>query len=313
MPDFHCNAKYFLITYSQSTGLDEWAVVNHFSSLGAECIVAREDHADGGTHLHAFVAFGRKFRSRRPDIFDVDGRHPNIVPSRGNPGGGWDYAIKDGEVVAGGLERPGGGGVSKTTTPWHWIISASSGGELRDLVRELAPKEAILRHREIEHYIANEFAEERPAYVHPIGFEFELGVVPDLVEWRRITLDNDQVEGNHFFARGKFNGREFVKVEQQVDYYVFDDMEGGLRFFPGWKHFLGMQTWFNVRQFHRDPPMVKGGKPCIWICNLDPREEAYAQLRDRDSRVQVENDVAWLEKNCIFVEVAEPIFRANTN
>lgn len=117
--------------------------------------------------------------------------------------------------------------------------------------------------------------------------------------------------GNHFFARGKFNGREFVKVEQSVDYYVLDDMEGGLRFFPGWKHFLGMQTWFNVRQFHRDPPMVKGGKPCIWLCNLDPRDEMYANLRHNESRVQVDNDVAWLEANCIFVEVHEPIFRAN--
>lgn len=195
MPDFHCNAKYFLITYSQSAGLDEWAVNDHFSSLGAECIIAREDHADRGTHLHAFVAFERKFRSRRPDIFDVGGFHPNIAPSRGNPAGGYDYATKHGDVVAGGLERPGGGGVSKTSTPWHWIIAASSGGELRDLVRELAPKEAILRWREIEGYIGNEFAEERPAYVHPIGFEFELGMVPELVEWRRDTLDADRVEG----------------------------------------------------------------------------------------------------------------------
>lgn len=195
MPDFHCNAKYFLITYSQSAGLDEWAVNDHFASLGAECIIAREDHATRGTHLHAFVAFERKFRSRRPDIFDVGGFHPNISPSRGNPGGGYDYAIKDGEVVAGGLERPGGGGVSKTSTPWHWIIAASSPGELRDLVRELAPKEAILRWKEIEGFIGNEFAEERPAYVHPIGQQFELGMVPELDEWRRNTLEADRLDG----------------------------------------------------------------------------------------------------------------------
>lgn len=195
MPDFHCNAKYFLITYSQSAGLDEWAVNDHFASLGAECIIAREDHVDRGTHLHAFVAFERKFRSRRPDIFDVGGFHPNIAPSRGNPGGGYDYATKDGDIIAGGLERPGGGGVSKASTPWHWIISATSGGELRELVRELAPKEAILRAREIEFFIGMEFAEERPPYVHPIGFQFELGMVPELVEWRRNTLDTDRIEG----------------------------------------------------------------------------------------------------------------------
>ena len=154
----------------------------------------QEDHADGGTHLHAFIAFERKFRSRRPDIFDVDGYHPNIVPSRGNPGGGYDYATKDRDIVAGGLERPGGGGVSKASTPWHWIISASSGENFGTLF-ELAPKEAVLRYREIEHFIACEFAEERPPYVHPIGFEFELGMVPQLVDWRRDVIDFDRVEG----------------------------------------------------------------------------------------------------------------------
>ncbi len=167
-----------------------------------ECIVAREDHADGGTHLHAFVAFERKFRSRRTDIFDVDGCNANIVPSRGNPGGGYDYAIKHGEVVAGGLERPSGGGVSKTSTPWHWIISAASPGELRELVRELAPKEAILRHREIESFIASEFAEERPPYVHPCGFEFELGMVPELDAWGRNLAATVGSEGTLFVCDG---------------------------------------------------------------------------------------------------------------
>jgi len=101
------NSKYVLLTYAQCGDLDEWNVSNHLSSLGAECIVAREVHPQtGGVHLHVFVDFGRKFRSRDVRIFDVDGRHPNVVPSRGTPEKGYDYAIKDGEVIAGGLERP---------------------------------------------------------------------------------------------------------------------------------------------------------------------------------------------------------------
>nr|QWY79444.1 MAG: replication-associated protein [Cressdnaviricota sp.] len=100
------NSRYLLLTYAQSNGLDEWDVSNHLSTLGAECIIAREDHADGGTHLHCFVDFNRKFRSRNIRIFDVGGFHPNVSPSRGTPEKGYDYAIKDGEVVAGGLARP---------------------------------------------------------------------------------------------------------------------------------------------------------------------------------------------------------------
>ena len=103
---FSFNARYVLLTYAQCSDLDAWAVNDHLAFLGGECIIGRELHADGGTHLHAFCDFGKKFRSRRGDIFDVDGHHPNVVPSRGNPERGYDYAIKDGNIVAGGLARP---------------------------------------------------------------------------------------------------------------------------------------------------------------------------------------------------------------
>lgn len=103
--DFH--ARYGLFTYSQSGTLSEWEVLDKFVSLGAECIIAREQHADGGTHLHVFADWGKRRRFRRSDTWDVHDHHPNIVPSRGTPGTGWDYCTKDGEVVAGGLERPG--------------------------------------------------------------------------------------------------------------------------------------------------------------------------------------------------------------
>ena len=68
---FNFNARYALLTYSQCGDLDGVEVSNHFTKLGAECIVAREAHADGGIHLHAFVDFGPecKFRSRRSDVF----------------------------------------------------------------------------------------------------------------------------------------------------------------------------------------------------------------------------------------------------
>ena len=100
---FSFNARYALFTYPQCGDLDPFAVSDHFSEMGAECIVAREAHADGGTHLHAFVDFGRKYRTRRVDAFDVAGQHPNVSPSHGTPAKGYDYAIKDGDVVAGGL------------------------------------------------------------------------------------------------------------------------------------------------------------------------------------------------------------------
>lgn len=192
---FHFSARYVLLTFAQSGSLSEWTVLDHITSLGAECIIGREDHADGGTHLHVFCDFGRKKQSRRPSFFDVDGRHPNIVPSRGSPELGYDYAIKDGNVVAGGLERPGRVRVASLTNKWREIVAADSREEFLELLRELDPKTYVTRWSEICRYADHVYAERVEPYVGPDGIEFELGMVPELAGWRGESLGDDPVEG----------------------------------------------------------------------------------------------------------------------
>jgi len=192
---FFFNARYVLLTYAQSGDLSEWSVLDHISSFGAECIIGREDHADGGTHLHVFIDFGRKFRSRREDAFDVQGCHPNIVPSRGRAGEGWDYAVKHGDVVAGGLPRPGSGGLPKVENIWSQIVGAENRIEFLELVQRLDPKSFVLRHRELLDYADRYYAERLEPYVGPDGIEFELGMVPELVRWRGESLGDDPIEG----------------------------------------------------------------------------------------------------------------------
>lgn len=123
---FKFERRYALFTYAQCGGLDPFAVVNHFSELRAECIIGREDHADGGVHLHCFVDFNRKFASRDPRFADVEGRHPNVQPCGRTPEKMYDYAIKDGDVVAGGLERPNGSRLPGSSDPWAEIIMAEN-------------------------------------------------------------------------------------------------------------------------------------------------------------------------------------------
>jgi len=195
MPTFYFSARYVLLTYSQCGTLSEWDVLDHISSLGAECIIGREDHADGGTHLHVFVDFGHKKQSRRSSFFDVRGFHPNIVPSRGRPEGGWDYAVKDGDVVAGGLPRPGSGGLPSVENIWSSIVDAQSREEFLELVRTLAPKEFVLRHKELLEYADRYYAERIEPYVGPDGIEFELGMVPELAGWRGELAEADSVGG----------------------------------------------------------------------------------------------------------------------
>ncbi|AMH87667.1 RepA [pteropus associated gemycircularvirus 2] len=184
---FYFCARYGLFTYSQCADLNHWAVLDLFSGLGAECIIGRELHEDGGTHLHVFADFGRRFRSRSSKIFDCEGRHPNVSASRGKPDEGWDYAIKDGDVVAGGLERPDGvtrrSGDSTSDQKWGEIAGAEDRDEFWRLVHELDPKSLVIHFPAISKYCDWKFSPRQVEYVHPINIDFVGGEVDGRDHW----------------------------------------------------------------------------------------------------------------------------------
>lgn len=180
---FNFNARYALLTYSQCGELDPWAVVDHFTQLRAECIVAREAHADGGTHLHCFVDFARKYRSRRADVFDVLGCHPNVSPTHSTPQAGFDYACKDGDIVAGGLARPDAGQVPRDRDHWHDIVAAEDRVSFFRLLHELAPKQLCCSFAQLEKYADWKYRPHKEPYQHPEGFELVQDMLPELSEW----------------------------------------------------------------------------------------------------------------------------------
>ena len=105
--------------------------------------------------------------------------------------------------------------------------------------------------------------------------------------------------GPHIYNVGLVSGEECSKVHE-VKYAIFDDIRGGIKFFPAFKEWLGGQMWVTVKRLYRDPKVLRWGKPSIWISNEDPRLGMDP------------SDVSWLEGNCDFIEVSRPIFRANT-
>jgi len=189
---FQLNCRYVLLTYAQCGDLDPFKVSDLLSGLGAECIIGREDHSDQGVHLHAFVDFGRKYRTRKQRFADVDGRHPNIQPFGRTPEKGWDYAIKDGDVVAGGLERPSGSTVSEAGDVWSQIVLAESVGEFWDMVRSLAPRALLTSFNSLRSYAEWHYRPEPAPYSTPDGISFDLSGFPELDEWVR-----DNLSGNH--------------------------------------------------------------------------------------------------------------------
>lgn len=192
---FRFAGRYALLTYAQCADLDAFEVVNHLARLGAECIVGREDHADGGVHLHAFVDFGRKFQSRNERVFDVGGRHPNVLRGTRTPEKMYDYAIKDGEVVAGGLERPSGTGVSETSSVWAKIILAETRDEFFGLISELDPRSMCVNFGSIRSYAEWRYRESRDPYRTPEGVQICTDQVPELNEWVQRNLVGSESGG----------------------------------------------------------------------------------------------------------------------
>lgn len=188
MSSFRFAARYALLTYSQCGDLDPFDVVCHLASLGAECIVGREDHADGGVHLHAFTDFGRKFQSRNCRVFDVGGHHPNVSPSQGTPEEGWDYAIKDGDVVGGGLERPGGSRVSPSGSKWAYIIAAESRDEFFDRVASMDPRALCVSFGNLRTYADWRYRVDPAPYRNPANIGFDTSGFPELDQWVRENL-----------------------------------------------------------------------------------------------------------------------------
>jgi len=195
MTNFNFHAKYGLFTYAQCGDLDPFDVVNHFAELGAECIIGREDHADGGTHLHAFAAWESKFRARTANRFDVGGRHPNVVPSRGTPEKGYDYAVKDGEIVAGGLERPHGARVLQAGDVWDKIVNADSREEFWRLATELAPRSLVCNFNSLRAFADWRYRVEREPYEHPGAILFTTREFPGLDNWVSVHLEPSTLGG----------------------------------------------------------------------------------------------------------------------
>jgi len=95
----------------------------------------------------------------------------------------------------------------------------------------------------------------------------------------------------HDYFGGLFSLEESL---EGVQYAVFDDIAGGLKFFPQYKSWLGNQLEFYATDKYQRKTLVKWGKPCIWISNEYPITEGV--------------DYDWMEQNCIFVEINSPLF-----
>lgn len=196
---FRFAAKYGLLTYS-ALGFDSdyvgdlaLEVVRVLGDLGAECIIGRENHRDGEFHLHAFFMFGRKFESRNVRVFDVDGHHPNIVRGYSTPAAGCGYAIKEGDVVGGGLDPDSlGTEVGPDGGVWHTICMAATRDEFFEACARLAPRSLCCSFTSLSCYADWKYRAVVEPYRSPEGLQFDTSGFPECAEWVQRDLLGDR-------------------------------------------------------------------------------------------------------------------------
>jgi len=246
MSDFDFHARYALLTYAQSNGLDPNDIVRHIANLGGECIVARENHQTGGIHYHVFCDFGRKIRKRRNDVFNVGSFHPNIQPTQKNPRAGWDYATKDGDIVAGGLEEPHETRIERDDDKWITISNITDETIFWSTCKELVPKTLLTNFPSLQKYAAWKFQLPSLEYTTPNGITFNDPEIQDLDEWAtrnmRFNISGTSTMCNtpKLGARRAENPELMCaqKIETDRSHYVFtEDQEWAKLFGPGvWDH-----------------------------------------------------------------------------
>lgn len=197
MPRF--NAQRFFLTYSQCgllsrNDLADYLYEEH-SPLWLE--LAREEHQDGGQHIHCVIVFESRFQ-KNMSCFDYEGFHPNVAVIKHGHADLYRcrHYIRKGEQEAHD-PRHKGTVCSYTEEPVHrgevpeylekaerygWgdiLESARDADEFKQLVRKHKPADYVLRNDAIEQFAAHHFS--APQTYTPT-FEKDTFVVPAQVD-----------------------------------------------------------------------------------------------------------------------------------
>lgn len=185
--------KYILLTYSQ---VDEeefrWEnIVATIIKHGGVCRIGREFHKDGGVHFHAFCMKEKRFITRSPRAFDVDGYHPNIEPIKRTPHRAWAYVSKPGSTLLhDDIPEPPAGRSrlrSKADEVYHLALNqAKSQSQFIDMCIEGDTRRAIGCFNNLQAFSHYRFPPSRgPEYEPPPGFSLELAEYPEIAAWQQ--------------------------------------------------------------------------------------------------------------------------------
>jgi len=115
--------------------------------------------------------------------------------------------------------------------------------------------------------------------------------------WAKSIRPDRHVRFGGKVALGKLGitRQTYATVEtDKYDYAIFDDLQGGLKFFHSYKNWLGHEPEFDATAKYAGDVTIAWGRPAIYISNNNEYEL---------DRSNPEIDWAWLEERCLIVKV----------
>jgi len=208
MPRWDFHARYALLTYSQCPIPKETAIADIWGKPTREpnyVIVGHELHQDGGDHLHVFIDFGRKFRSRNERFFDLEDEegtvfHPNWQSSY-SVQGSLDYVRKEGDTVERGTAPSSGEarGLSKRDSLWADLLAEATDPEqFLQLVRQRAPYDFATKYDQLTKMARTVFPRK---WVYETPYTSDDFSIPDEIQNWVDTQFNPEVRLSHLALR----------------------------------------------------------------------------------------------------------------
>lgn len=225
--NYRANRSQFFLTYSRCP-LDKEYLLDALRNIGEvqSYVIAREQHQDGGTHLHAFVRFRDKknFRDARwADVVDEDGvvYHPNDGGAVRSHKAVLKYVQKDGDFIS--------SGDLDLFDPYTEAILSETVRQGMEIIQKKKPRDFVLYQENIERTLKKL---KRTVY-KPVTYPLCDYVVDPLeFEGKAILVHGPTDIGKTKFCRAHFENPLVISHIDQLKKYeagvhdglIFDDM-----------------------------------------------------------------------------------------
>lgn len=176
---FRLRAKAILLTYAQINNDQLNQFISNPSAhsdfvtqaFGPPVVYrsGRESHADGGIHIHVFIAWEDRINSSNERCFDFAQAHPNIKPIPRTPIKAWEYAGKDDNIIHEYGSPPRGSGTPSNGRDgiWRDALAETTKEGFLGHIRTMAPRDYVIYFETLERFAERHYHAEPAPYESP--------------------------------------------------------------------------------------------------------------------------------------------------